>query len=134
MVLPHNFVEPMKKVRIYYMLNPDSNAPDTPPVSGFREFIFGLGKEGLTPFESTLSGKMAGETVSISGKKKDLHTMFEHLTAIIDIFPSRLSNEFILSVNIDDVAYASPREIVKELARLSACDHHHDGEGCCNIL
>jgi hypothetical protein len=124
----------MKKVRISYTLNTKPEAPDDQPLSGFREFIFGLGKEGLTPFESALSGKKAGESVSISGKKKDLHAMFEHLTAIMDIFPSRLSDEFMLTVNIDDVANAPPREIVKELARSSACDHHHDGEGCCNIL
>lgn len=88
------------------------------------EFIFGLGVEGLTPFEFELADKRVGEDVDIFIKEKDVSAFFQHLsipslrgTGGVDIY---------LKVKIKTVAQPEPREVVGALAEIADCGDH-----CC---
>lgn len=89
------------------------------------EFIFGLGPEGMTPFEYELADRTEGESVLLHLTKEAFHRFFEHLNPpLMDLFDGRAA--VYLKVNIDGVKSAENREIVKAMADMAA----HGGVGC----
>lgn len=89
------------------------------------EFIFGLGREGLTPFEFELADKKVGEDVVIFIKTRDVPAFFQHLTlhSLTDIGGVEA---VYLKVRIKTVGQPEPREVVGALAEIAECGDH-----CC---
>ena len=89
------------------------------------EFIFGLGTEGMTPFEYELADRTEGESAMFHLKKEYFNRFFEHLNPpLLDLFDGR--DDVYLKVNIESVRPAENREVVKAMADMAA----HGGAGC----
>ena len=84
------------------------------------EFIFGLGKEGLTPLERSLAGKKAGDLVTIQMNRKEAAEFFGHLLICPESLKSR-SNRFYMNLKICGVETATPREVVRAMASTTSC-------------
>ena len=89
------------------------------------DFIFGLGIEGLTPFEFELAEKEIGETITLSIQRKQVPEMFGHLTNLLPPFPGDVES-FYLKVRVLDLSPVDQREVIKSLADTTGCDDH-----CC---
>jgi hypothetical protein len=120
-----NKVENLKKITISIHAGISQDAMDLTPKYPEIEFIFGLGPEGMTPFEYELTDRTEGESVLLHLTKEAFHRFFEHLNPpLMDLFDGRAA--VYLKVNIDGVKSAENREIVKAMADMAA----HGGVGC----
>ena len=120
-----NKVENLKKITISIQAGMSQDAINLTPKYPEIEFIFGLGPQGMTPFEYELADRGEGESVLLHLTKEAFHRFFEHLNPpLMDLFDGRAA--VYLKVNIDGVKSAANREIVKAMADMSA----HGGAGC----
>ncbi len=119
-----NKVKNLKKITLSTQAGTSQDTMDLTPKYPGIEFIFGLGPEGMTPFEYKLADRTKGESVLLHLKKEDYYSFFEHLNPpLMDLFDGR--DEVYLKVNIDAVTPAENREIVKAMADMAA----HGGAG-----
>jgi hypothetical protein len=120
-----NKVENLKKIILSIQAGTSQDTMDLSPKYPKVEFIFGLGLEGMTPFEYELADRSEGQSVLLHLKKEALYSFFEHLNPpLTDLFEGR--DEVYLKVNIDAVTPAENREIVKAMAAMAG----HGGAGC----
>mgnify|MGYP001813478482 FL=1 len=120
-----NKVENLKKITLSIQAGMSQNTMNLTPKYPQVEFIFGLGLEGMTPFEYELADRTEGQSILLHLKKEDIYSFFEHLNPpLMDLFDGR--DDVYLKVNIDVVTPAENREIVKAMADLAA----HGGAGC----
>ena len=120
-----NKVEDLKKITLSIMAGKLQDTINLTPGHPEIEFIFGLGPEGMTPFEYELVGKAEGESVLLHLKKEDVFSFFEHLNPLFnDLFAGE--DDVYLQVKILAVTPAENREIVKAMADMAA----HGGAGC----
>ena len=120
-----NKVENLKKITLSIQAGTSPDTLDLAPNYPEIEFIFGLGPEGMTPFEYKLADRAEGDSVLLHLKKEDFYSFFEHLNPpLMDLFDGR--NEVYLKVNIEAVTPAENREIVKAMAAMAT----HAGAGC----
>jgi hypothetical protein len=88
------------------------------------EFIFGIGTEGLSPFEFDLAGKNAGHEGEYHLKRAELTGLFQHLTP--PLFLCDVPDAFTLKVRVVEIGQADQREVIKAMAEASSCGSH-----CC---
>ena len=120
-----NKVENLKKITLSIQAGTSQDTMDLSPKYPKIEFIFGLGLEGMTPFEYELADRSEGESVLLHLRKEDFYSFFEHLNPpLTDLFDGR--DEVYLKVNINAVTPAENREIVKAMAAMTT----HGGAGC----
>ena len=93
------------------------------------DFIFGVGVEGLSPFEKALDGKACGMAVFFQIRSREIAEMFGHLKPPVDDFV-RQAPVFYLKATIDRIVDADDREVVSAMARASACGEGDCGCGC----
>lgn len=111
-------VQPLKKLRLQLVAGSTPGAaPGGDPV--MVEFIYGIGSDGLSPFESALSGKKKGDILSLAVTSTGAHGYFGHCLGNfqqllgLSIMPSMIY----LTVKVDDIADADNREVVRSLAK-----------------
>jgi hypothetical protein len=98
-----------------------------PPV----EFIFGIGRDGLSRFEADLQHKDVGETISCSINGSTCHEYFGHLyplvcgRLVLPDGPGAVDLEF----SVSEVSRPDNREIVEAMARSIG---HGCGGGSCD--
>ena len=120
-----NKVENLKKITLSIQAGTSPDTLDLTLKYPEIEFIFGLGPEGMTPFEYKLADRAEGDSVLLHLKKEDFYSFFEHLNPpLMGLFDGRA--EVYLKVNIDAVTTAENREIVKAMAAMAT----HAGAGC----
>jgi hypothetical protein len=120
-----NKVENLKKIILSIQAGTLQDTMDLSPKYPKIEFIFGLGLEGMTPFEYELADKTEGESVLLHLRKEDFYSFFEHLNPpLTDLFDGKA--DVYLKVNINAVTTAENREIVKAMAAMAG----HGGAGC----
>ena len=120
-----NKVENLKKITLSIQAGTTQDTMDLTPKHPEIEFIFGLGPEGMTPFEYELADRTEGQSVLLHLKKEGLDSFFERLNPpLMDLFDSR--DDVYLKVNINAVTPAENREVVKAMADMAA----HGGAGC----
>jgi hypothetical protein len=88
------------------------------------EFIFGIGAQGLCPFEFDLAGKHVGYKGEFRLNRAELNSLFQHLTP--PVFLSDMPEIFTLKVRVVGIVQADQREAVKAMAEASSCGSH-----CC---
>lgn len=89
------------------------------------EFIFGLGVQGLTPFERHLEGLPAGSQTELQLKNESISVTFLNLAHyFIDMSKNR--DALFLTVKVVDVRPAENREVIRAMARQAKC-----GDDCC---
>lgn len=101
------------------------------PREGRRElaFIFGVGPEGLVPFELTLSGRAVGEEVRFTVAAGEAGRFFGHLApAALRLFDR--DAEVPLAARIEAVERPDPREVVRALAETASHGPCDCGCGC----
>ena len=89
------------------------------------ELIFGIGTEGLTPFEFELAGKGVGDVIILHLNRSQIQDSFQH----IQLPPHALSggcSELYFKFKIINISPAENREIVSAMAAVANC-----GNGCC---
>jgi len=95
------------------------------------EFIFGVGKEGLTPFECELADKTEGDVVSFQVDPGKRCETFEHIAIPFPDVPGHLTS-FYLKTQVVSVTPAGSREVVKAMAQVASCGDGCCGDGCCS--
>ena len=120
-----NKVDNLKKIKVSFQAGTSHDTMNLSPKYPELDFIFGLGSEGMTPFEYELVEKDEGESVLIHLKKALFYGFFGHINPpLLDLFDGR--NDVYLKVKIEAATPADQREIVKAMACLAA----HGGAGC----
>ena len=121
----HQTIGPLKKIDLLLAAGTGPEQSDsTAGAIGF-EFIFGMGSQGLCPFEFQLADKKEGDSLSLRVRGEDLGDLFQHLP--LPSLPIRESPDaFYLKVKIVKVSEADPKEVIKALAEAGSCGDH-----CC---
>lgn len=88
------------------------------------EFVFGIGPEGLSPFEFDLSGKGLGYEHEFTLNREELGAVFGHL--LPPLFLYDIPEVFTLKVRVVNITKADQREVIKAMAEASSCGSH-----CC---
>lgn len=118
-------IENLKKVGLSTEAGTSPERMDLTPNPLDWEFIFGIGQEGLTPFEYELAGKGEGDEVIVRLEKGRVDALFGHLCRNLPPLGASSGTLFIKS-RVTRVAPAESREVVRAMAESAAC-----GEGCC---
>ena len=87
-------------------------------------FIFGIGTEGLSPFEIDLAGKSEGYEREYQLNRSHLNGLFQHL--IPPLFLCDVPDAFTLKVRVVEIGEPDQREVIKAMAEASSCGSH-----CC---
>ena len=119
----------MKKVNLLIEAGRTRDRMDLTRTPISFEFIFGVGVQGLSPFEAALDGKTCGATVFFKTHSREISELFEHLSLPLDEFIHK-APVFYLKAFIDKVAAAEDREIVSAMAGASVCGQGDCGCGC----
>lgn len=118
-------IGPLKKISLLLEAQTGPEMPDSTAGAIAFEFIFGMGSQGLCPFEFQLADKKEGDGLSLRVRGEDLGKLFQHLP-----LPSLQIGEgvetFYLKVKIVKVSEADPKEVIKALAESGSCGDH-----CC---
>jgi hypothetical protein len=102
---------------------------DLTPGPAVEGFIFGIGGQGLSPFEYVLAGRSVGDEVNFTVRKGEAGKLFEHLVHILPRF-SETEDLFFLKVGVADIGPADSQEIIRAMANMASCGDDC-GDGCC---
>jgi hypothetical protein len=113
-------IQALKKVTLSVNARTQPEGNDSNLESQTFVFIFGLGTEGLTPFEFMLSKHFEGDNFSLKLHPNDICQTFRHIA--LPHFDFRESAESIIfTFQMVKVEEAENREVIKALAELSSC-------------
>lgn len=117
MSTPKPTVENLMKVSV----NIDANPPSTENAKSVPfEFIFGVGSEGVTPFEKALFGKSVGDSIQLDIAPTEYCQTVGHLE-----LPLREQSGIMapthVQVTVTDIVRAQDREVVKAMAAGGGC-------------
>ena len=118
-------ISALKKVTLSIEAGTAPDSMELIPKPSLFEFIFGLGTQGLTPFEFELADKTAGYMICLHLKREEIPLVFQHLILPPLNIPKHLDS-FYLKVQVIKVIPADQREVIKALAETASCDDH-----CC---
>ena len=93
---------------------------DNPSATPF-EFIYGVGSQGITPFEKALFGKGVGDQIRFELSPADYCETIGHLELPL-LKQTGIMKPISLQVTIDDVSKATDMEVVKAMAAGGSCD------------
>lgn len=120
-----NTITHLKKITLLFEAGTSPENMDLTVHPQEFQFIFGLGSEGMTPFEYKLIDKAEGDVVSFSLKKDMLGHFFEHLQQPLwNLFDGR--DTIFFDVKIVAVTPAENREVLKAMSERVA----NGGGGC----
>jgi hypothetical protein len=120
MPAPPRTIGPLQQVKLALEAGTTAESVALTPQPIAYEFIFGLGAEGLVPFERALADRRVGEQISLRLDPRGLQAAFEHLPLPGILLPARAADLF-LRVTVVAVEPADQREVIRQLARRSAC-------------
>ena len=84
------------------------------------EFIYGVGVEGITPFEKALLGKSVGDHVRMEMEPANYRETVGHLE--LPLFEQLgIAKATFLEATVAGIAKAEDREVVKAMAAGSSC-------------
>jgi hypothetical protein len=115
----------LKKIRVLLEAGLTPQAMDLTGESIPYDFIYGVGTQGLSPFEFELANKGEGDELVISISKEQMPNFFCH-HFIPQLWIPEGVGAFYLKVRIAAVNSPDQREVIKAMAEAAAC-----GSGCC---
>jgi hypothetical protein len=89
------------------------------------EFVYGIGPEGLTPFERVLEGRREKEELVLEIGGYEATHVFRHLW-MPDLEALFHRGSPFLKIAVLSVSEADPREVIRALAETAGC-----GDDCC---
>jgi hypothetical protein len=113
-------IETLKKVTLSCKAGSHPDSSDLLSETDSFDIIFGIGSEGLTPFEFELGKKTEGDSFAFDVFSKNLCKTFQHLT-IPGLNVPESAEKIHFTFNVEKVAAADSREVVKAMAELNAC-------------
>ena len=117
----------LKKVHLSLETGRSPDSMDLTPTPLRFEFIFGLGTEGLTPFEYELTERAAGETFVLSVSKEHIPILFGHLACLLPVLPEE-SEPFYMKIGLLKMSFVDQREVIRSMAETIGCGDHCCGE------
>jgi hypothetical protein len=119
-------IGPLRKISLLLEAGtgPDKTDLTSEPIP--FEFIFGVGSQGLSPFELELANRKVGDGLSMPIRGEGLSDLFQHLLIPSFAVPESIS-AFYLKVQIVKVSEADPKEVIKAMAEAAECGDH-----CCS--
>jgi hypothetical protein len=117
---PTSPVQPLKKITLSVNARTQPERNHSDQKSQAFELIFGLGTEGLTPFEFLLSKQNQGDTFSLNLHPNDICQTFRHIALPHFDFPESAESIF-FTFQMIKVEEAENREVIKAMAELSSC-------------
>jgi hypothetical protein len=117
-------VAPLKRVTLALKAGTTPDKRDVKIETPF-EFIFGLGTDGLVPFERKLADLSEGDEISIHIKGEEIPSYFQHLALSPTNITKALKNYY-LDVRVLKVTTADPKEVIGAMANMVHCADH-----CC---
>jgi len=119
-------IENLKKIRLLLAAGTSRDVTDLDlPISEF-EFIFGLGRDGMSPFEYDLAEKAIGDEIAVHLYSNTFQAYLMHLQLPIHrLFEDR--DSFYLTIRVDGIEPADGREVIKTMAEMAG---HGSGCGC----
>ncbi len=118
-------VKPLHAIRLAVRAGSRPGAGDLTPDPLDLEFIFGLGVQGLTPFERMLDGMPLGGEKALELTRAVVPTTFLHLTPFFLELADR-QDPLHLTVRVAGIRPAESREVIRAMARMTEC-----GDDCC---
>lgn len=123
-------IQHLKKVKLAILAGGEAGTYSLTPSPTVFEFLYGIGSDGLEPFESALCGKYSGESLALSLKADEAPAFFgrflgpvRHLLGLHPMPPT-----LFLHVTVTAVEDAENREVVQALAR--SAGHGGCGGSC----
>lgn len=123
-------IDNLKKVTLSVTAGTSPQTSDIIDQPQTFSFIFGLGTDGLTPFEYAMTGKTSGDEISLQLRSADLNRIFRHINPpfMRDVVGHA---EIFLTALIEVVEPAESREVIRTLAAMAECESGCDcGCGC----
>ena len=116
-------IGPLTKASLSLLAVSESAMTTQTPPTPF-ELFYGVGSDGITPFEQALFGKQSGDRVTIMVAAGQSFNIFGHLSCQLS---QALLKEppYQLDIAVTEVARAEDRDLIKALAQGSSC-----GGGC----
>jgi hypothetical protein len=115
----------LKKVTLSMEAGTSPELMDLTPRPSQLEFIYGLGTEGLTPFEFQLVDKTVGNEVRLQISGEQIPRVFQHLSLPSINIPETLNTIFFKFIVLE-ILHTNQREVIKALAENANC-----GDSCC---
>ena len=119
-------VDNLKKITLSVKLGSTPDASDLINEPSEFAFIFGIGTDGLSPFEFKLANKSVGEELYLKVQRSEIHSMFQHITVPLPKLADNLTSVY-LKFEITQIVAAEGREIIRAMAEISECGSH-----CCD--
>lgn len=118
-------VAPLRKIRLILEAGTGPGKTDLTAEPIPFEFIFGVGAQGLSPFEFELADRKQGDGFSIPVKGGERSEFFQHLFVPALSMPEG-KGALYLKIKILKVSESDPKEVIKAMAEAAACADH-----CC---
>ena len=122
-------VEPLKKITVGIRTPIEPEPAAATPVEFEFAFICGIGRTGITPFESRLAGRRVGDEIDIHVSANEAGGFFEHLAPFLRAaLEGRDTVD--LTVRITGITPAEGRDLVKAMAEMAAQSENGCDCGC----
>ena len=118
-------VDVLKEITVTLSADAEPERRGRTPRQTELRFIFGIGSQGLTPFEYLLNGRGVGETVRFRLGPGEWAGFFAHLSPHLGSLVGG-PNEGRFNARVERVETADGRAVVKAMAASVA----HGGGGC----
>jgi len=113
-------VGPLKEISLSYTAGSAPGTDDYIPSPETLRFVFGLGVDGLTPFEAELEGRSVGEQVRCRVDRNRVLEVFGHILNEMGPLPIH-KDQFYLNVQVDEIGEVDSRKLVQALAATTSC-------------
>jgi len=118
-------IEYLKKITVYLQGAQGRGKARASEDGYYLSFIYGIGPDGLTPFEMKIAGKTAGDELFFDKAGMHLDHLFGHLTLWMLPFMERLDHPW-LYVRVEKVEAADQKEVIRALAEIA-----QSRDSCC---
>jgi hypothetical protein len=119
-------VEPFKKIALGFRAGSEADAMNPEPPGSDFTFVYGIGTDGLTPFEYLLAGKRERDDISFRVTRSEAAHFFGHILPAAAAFFANQDDVF-FRVKIARIQTAEPREVIRAMADMTS---HGHGSGC----
>ena len=118
-------VDNLKKIGLTVQAGSKRDHMDITTDAKVFDFIFGIGTEGLTPFEFELAGKHEGDVIVLQLDPSQIQDSFQHIQLPLPAL-SEQCGKLYFKFKIISISQPENREIVSAMAAVANC-----GDGCC---